>query len=480
MTHTTNHIKKTSLLLAGAVALMVWAQPGLAQVEQTAAPCMPAAAAYQAPAASFQVQCPDPCPVTQQNLGPVIMPVIIQPAQVIEVPNAAPQPGSPIARFNEQQQLNRQLQKGSDITVADASSAAGLNIETPIRCEIPFPTKEIISNIPMNPDDFKMTRLDKNDPLPRYEVNGYTFTNQPLDLAIQNLVTEAGIHVFSDDGLYPEISAEDVRGELSAVIEELVNAGDAYFRYDATKKKLYLSRWARFELAVPGGRVGLFAVLDALRGAGITNVQPDFGTNTLYFRVNTEKQAVIERLIGYLKEDPRLLMMDIKVYRLTERPDTPALDWQTIIQNFGVKRVNMSVGGIVGRMVITGHQKRHYSLIDSLQKQANVSLVSEGVAIMPNAWKVRFDIGQCARFQTPERDLSLLLQSNIQSPDRIESNISLDTINGEITSFYSFYTIDDNLSIIGIPGSVFNKDWKGVEYLITMQPRILRLVKEGE
>ena len=428
---------------------------------------------------STEMQTSEPCSVTQQNLGPIIMPVIIQPAQVVKA-YPTPQSGSPIDRFNEQQQMNRQLQKGNDISVMDLSSATTLNIETPIRCDIPFPTKQIISNIPMNSDDFKMTRLDKNDPLPRYEVNGYTFTNQPLDLAIQNLVTEAGIHVFSDDGLYPEISAEDLRGELSDVIEELANAGDAYFRYDAMKKKLYLSRWARFELSVPGGRVGLFAVLDALRGAGITNVQPDFGTNTLYFRANTEVQSTVERLIEYLKEDPRLLMMDVKVYRLTERPNASELNWQTIIQNFGVKRVNMSVGGIMGRMIVTGHQKQNYSLIDSLQKQVNVNLVSEGVAIMPNAWKVRFDIGQCAPVQTPERDLSLLLQSNIQSPDRIETNISLDTINGEITSFYSFYNIDDNLSIIGIPGSIFNKNWKGVEYLITMQPRILRLVKEGE
>lgn len=480
MIHTINHIKKTSLLFAGALALIAWTQPSLAQIAQTPSPCETTSPTYQSPIPDFNgVQYSDPCPFTQQNLGPVIMPVIIQPAQVIEMPPVS-QPGSPIARFNEQQQVNRRLQKGKDIPLMDTTSAASLNIETPVRCAIPFPTKEIISNIPMNINDFKMIRLDKNDPLPRYEVNGYTFTNQPLDLALQNLLTEADIHVFSDDGLYPEISAEDVRGELSAVIEELVNAGDAYFRYDATKKKLYLSRWARFELSVPGGRVGLFAVLDALRGAGITNVQPDFGTNTLYFRANTETQATVERLMQYLKEDPRLLMMDVKVYRLTERPNTPNLDWQTIIQHFGVKRVNMSVGGIMGRMIVTGHQKQNYSLIDSLQKQVNVNLVSEGVAIMPNAWKVRFDIGQCARSQTPERDLSLLLQSNIQAPDRIETNISLDTINGEVTSFYSFYNIDDNLSIIGIPGSIFNKDWKGVEYLITMQPRILRLVKEGE
>lgn len=434
-----------------------------------------------------QVPCPasQPCPAAAGTAPCLVQAqdsvVIIQPSQPINVPkkptSVANVEGYPIERFNAAQMANKQTTCGNDIPLAPMTSAARLNIETPDRCTLPFPTNEIITNIPLNPNDFKLTRLEKNDPLPRYEVNGYTFANLPIDVAIQNLVSEAGIQVFSDDGLFPELSAEDVRGELSAVVAELASAGDVYYRYDEAKKKIYLSRWARFELSVPGNRIGLYAVLDALRGAGITNVQADFGQNTLYFRVTKDKQDTILRLIDTLKEDPRLLLLDIKVYRLSDKPNQAPLDWQTVIQKFGVKRVNMSVNGIMGRMVITSHQRKDYTLVDLLKPMVNVTQVSQGVAIMPNSWKVRFDIGQCASFDTPEKDLSLLLQSNIQSADRIESNIALDTINGEITSFYSFYNVDDNLSIIGIPGSVFNPNWKSIEYMVTMKPRILRLVK---
>lgn len=386
-------------------------------------------------------------------------------------------PGSPSDRFAKYQDFSAQIKSGRNIgPLEKSSSASTLNVETPARCQLPFPTSEIISNVVMSSEDFQLTRLDKNDELPRFEVNGYTFKNTPLDVAIQNLVTETNIRVYSDDGLFPELSAENLKGELGPVLNELADAGDAYVRYDASKQRLYLSRYGRFELKVPGGRVGMYAVLDALRGAGLTDVQPDWSQNTLFFRVNKEKEDTIMRLVNTFQEDPRLVLMDVKVYRLATQASCE-INWQDVIQTFGIKRVNMSINGIRGRILTTDHQRKNYTLPDYLKKYADVTLISQGVAVMPTGWKVRFDIGQCMNFATPERDLSLLLQSNIQPSNRIESNIALDTVNGEVTSFYSLYGVDDSLNIIGITGKVFNASWNGIEYLITMKPRILRLVK---
>ena len=350
-----------------------------------------------------------------------------------------------------------------------------VNIETPMRCRVPEPPSRIISDIPLTQGDFELTRVEENDALPRYEVNGYTFDSQPLDMAIQVLVSEADINVYSDDGLFPDMSAQDIRGELSAVIEELTDSADAYAHYDASKKRLYLSHWARFRLKVPGGYIGMYAVLDALRGANITNVQPDWGQNELYFRVTKSQEAIIRRLISYLKEDPRLLMLDINVYKVYPKGGAN-ISWRNVIQSFGDYKVNMSINGLQGRMIITDHQEEQNSFLNNLKAYAQVDLVSKGVAVMPNGWKVRFDIGQCSFTNTPEKDLSLLLQSKIQSTDRIESNIALDTVNGEVTSFYSFYSIDDDLNIVGIPGTVFNQSTV-IEYFITMKPRIMRLIK---
>ena len=370
------------------------------------------------------------------------------------------------------------IAKGRNISPIDEqTTAAAINIETPIRCQVPFNPSEIITNIPMNPDQFKLIRMDDGAALPRYEVNGYTFSNLPLDVALQTLVSEAGIRVYSDDGLFPEISGDDLHGELSAVVHELAEAADTYVRYDAQNKKLYLSRWGRFKLMVPGGRVGMYAVLDALRGANITNVQPDFGKSVIYFRINRDNQKTITRLIDFLKEDSQLLMFDVKVYRLSDRTDGN-FRWKNIIRDFGIKRINMSVNGLMGRLLITPHQPKSYTLADELLKSMKVTQISEGVAVMPSTWKVRFDIGQCAGMPVAEKDMTLLLQADLSSSSQqIQANIGIDTVKGEISSFNTFFNVDDNLNIVGIPGTVFNPDWTNVEYLITMKPRILRIVK---
>ena len=361
---------------------------------------------------------------------------------------------------------------------AQSINTTVVNIETPARCQIALHNNEIMSSVPLKNGAFDMVRMDKSDALPRYEVNDYTFKDMPLDLAIQNLVSEAGIRVYSDDALFPEVSGEHIRGELTAVIDELTAAGDVFYRYNASQKQLILSRWARFVMHVPGGRIGMYTVLDALRGANITNLQPDFGTNEIYMRVNTEKKKTILELVNAIKQSPSLLLFDIQVYRLTKINPNIKLDWQNLVQNFGVTRINSSVNGIMGRILSMKHQPNNRTIIDMLKPYGSVNVISEGVAVMPNDWKVRFDIGQCTKFQTPEQNLSMLFQSSILSENRAESNIALDTPNGEITAFHAVYNIDDMLNVIGIPGKVFNPAWgDNIEYIITLKPRMVRLVK---
>ncbi|MBE6450130.1 MAG: hypothetical protein E7013_05555 [Alphaproteobacteria bacterium] len=363
-------------------------------------------------------------------------------------------------------------------TGVDTTNSSMVNIETPARCQIALHNNELTYSIALDESAFKLIPLDGSDELPRYEVNDYTFKDLPLDIAIQNLVSEAGIRVYSDDALFPEISGEHIRGELSVVISELAAAGDVFFSYDAAKKHLILSRWGRFVMKVPGKRIGMYTVLDALRGANITNLQPDFGANEIYMRVNIEKKKTIEKLVNAIKASSNLLLFDIQVYRLAKTNPEHVLNWQDVAQIFGVQRINTSVNGIVGRLLSTKHQPNNKNLIDVLKMYGSVNLISEGVAIMPDNWKVSFDIGQCVKFSTPEQSLSMTFQSNILSGKRAESNISLDTADGEITSYHTVYSIDDTLDIIGIPGQVFNPAWgNSIEYVITLKPRLVRLVK---
>lgn len=388
----------------------------------------------------------------------------------VVVPIIIEHPTDPVVVEQTQQSLPKSLQP-----VLQEPPKKDVNIEKPIRCDLPTFPKEIISTIPLKDTDFKLTRIQKTDTLPRFEVNGYTFKNQPLDMALQTLLSEAGIKVFSDDGLFPEISAEDVRGELSAVVDELADTGDVYARYSAKDKKLYLSRYTRFALSVPAGRIGMYAVLDALRGAGIEDIQPDWKANELYMRLTKPMQATVVRLLDYLKTDPQLLMLDVQVYRLTPKKANAPLNWQDIVNTFGVKKVNMSVNGVMGKLIISSRQNNQTSLENKLKTYANVTEISRGVAVMPSGWKVRFDIGQCIPFDSLEKDLSLTLQSNIQNTDRVESNIAVSNGTNEATSFYSFYNIDDDLNIIGLSSNMFGKDLKNTEYAIILKPRLIRL-----
>ena len=351
-----------------------------------------------------------------------------------------------------------------------------VNIETPARCEITGRDNSIISSIPMGSDTFRLVRLDKSDALPRFEVNNYTFKKKPLDIAIQKLVKEAGIQVYSDDALFPEVSGENIRGELAAVINELTAAGDAYYRYDANKKQLYLSRWAPFMMKVPGGRIGMYTILDALRGANINNLQADFGSNEIYIRLNFEKEKTISGLIKTIEQSPNLLLFDVQVYRVdaTSNP----LDWQEIVKDYGITRIDSSVSGIMGRILSIAPQKVRQTFLETLRTYAPVNLVSEGVVIMPNGWKVRFDIGQCAKIEGPEQKLSMLFQSNVLSDGKAESNIALDTPTGEITSFHTIYNMNNTLNIIAVKGKAVNPEWDdNIEYIITLQPKLVRLVK---
>ncbi|MBO5997411.1 MAG: hypothetical protein J6P93_02680, partial [Alphaproteobacteria bacterium] len=151
---------------------------------------------------------------------------------------------------------------------------------------------------------------------------------------------------------------------------------------------------------------------------------------------------------------------------------------QEMVQNYGVTRINSSVNGIMGRILSIKQQKVRETLVEMLRRYASVDLVSEGVVIMPNGWKVRFDIGQCANIQSPEQKLSMLFQSNILSADRAESNIALDTSFGEITSFHTVYNMNDTLNIIAVKGKVLNPEWDDrVEYIITLKPKLVRLIK---
>ena len=154
--------------------------------------------------------------------------------------------------------------------------AQTFDLETPLRCSVNWQTQQMITTIPYNIKAFNLVKNGNNDMLPRFEVTGFSFETMPAEKALRKLTKEAGIKLIAKDAPYASISAENLRGELSEVIQMIADAAEIYYSYDAHNKTLRISRKANFSLYVPKSRPILLALLDVLRGSGITDITSDW------------------------------------------------------------------------------------------------------------------------------------------------------------------------------------------------------------
>ena len=362
---------------------------------------------------------------------------------------------------------------GAALADAPKSTARFINLETPFRCSVKHVGDlDVATTLALREGDFKLTYFDQMDELPRYEVNGLSFKKKPIDEALQELVDEAEITVYTEDGFYPALDASDVYGELTDVVKELTTAGDIFYRYDARKKELYLSRNGRFELQLPDSRMVMLAMLDALRGSGITNVRPDWKTNTILMSLTQKEKETVEDLVRYIVEDSYLLLADTQVF--TVQPKSPIASWQQIVRRYGAGRVYSANNGLTGKILAMGNQIPMYQFLQAVETEFNVTPVSQGVAIVPNGWKMRFNVGQCSPQYSRLNALSVLMNARIKSPEKVETNITLDSKKGEISSFNTVTAIDNELAIVGVPLPESDKE----ELMMTVKLRLIRLVKE--
>ena len=352
------------------------------------------------------------------------------------------------------------------------SSARFINIETPFRCSVKrFGDLDIATTIALKKGDFKLTYFDKMDELPRYEVNGLSFTKKPIDEALQQLVDEAEITVYSEDGFYPAMDADGVFGELTEVVDELTKSGEIFYRYDARRKELYLSRKGRFELQLPENRMVMLAVLDALRGAGIADARANWKDNTILMTLSQSEKETVEELLKYIEDDGYLLLADTRVF--VAHPRVPGANWQKVLRRFGVGRVYAANNGLKGKILGMGNQIPTERFLAAVGTEFVVTPISQGVAIVPNGWKMRLNVGQCSIYDRLAT-LSVLLNARIRSPEKVETNVTLDTKQGELSSFNTVSAIDNELVIVGVPEPGRDKN----EILTTLKLRLIRLMKE--
>ena len=246
------------------------------------------------------------------------------------------------------------MEKSSYPEIRTPRGANQLDLETPLRCFVNWNTQQMISTIPYNIRAFNLQRNGSNDLLPRFEVTGFSFETMPAEKALLKLTKEAGIKLVAKDAPYASISAENLRGELTEVVDMITQAAEIYYTYNANSKTLRISRKANFSLYVPQSRPILLAILDVLRGAGITDFTADFDDYTITFDADYELKNQIVNLIGYFEENPILIAFDVRVFTLYPY-NNQDIEWQRLLSSFDFGSIKSTKQGVLGRILTTSN-----------------------------------------------------------------------------------------------------------------------------
>ena len=92
-----------------------------------------------------------------------------------------------------------EVKKTSYPAVRTPQGTNRLDLETPLRCFVNWETQQMISTVPYNIKAFNLVRNGKNDMLPRFEVNGFSFETMSAEKALLKLTKEAGLKLVAKD-----------------------------------------------------------------------------------------------------------------------------------------------------------------------------------------------------------------------------------------------------------------------------------------
>ncbi|MBP5353332.1 MAG: hypothetical protein J6Y91_06195 [Alphaproteobacteria bacterium] len=364
--------------------------------------------------------------------------------------------------------------------IRTTTGANELDLESPLRCNVNWNTQEMVLSLPYIKSAFKLERNGKNDPLPRFEVTGFSFDMMSAEKAIARLTKEAGIRVSSADGPYTSISAEELKGEFSEVIKMIADSAGIYYTYNAKDKILTLSRHANMTLYTPPSRPIILGLLDVIRGAGITDIVTNWSDYSITFDADIETRNKMQELIDFFENSPTLVAYDVSVFRLYPYDQTRDIEWKEMLNAFDFGSITTAQTGVIGRILTTTNDISIEKLQQFLGSQAQIEAVSEGKFVVPNLWLARFDIGKCSKPQSDAYGMSIMAKASLEKNNMIFTDITLEETNGQITHFDIRNKLGENFLIIGLPNELFSINSPKSETIIFMVPRLIRTLKTDE
>lgn len=357
--------------------------------------------------------------------------------------------------------------------------ANDLDLETPLRCNVNWKTQEMVQILPHNNVSFKLERNDVNNDLPEFEVRDFSFDNIPAEQALFNLTNEAGIKLVAKDAPYPMLYGKNINGSFKEVVEMISKSADLFYRYDAKMNSIILSRRASFTLYIPSSRTLMIGFLDVLRGAGITDMITNWRDYSISFETNLETMNKITELVNDFENNPTMVMYDVNIFKAKAK-EACGIVWNDLLKDFDFGSIATTQTGVIGRMLTVTNDISIERLKGFVEKYATIEDISEGRFVVPTQWFSRFDIGRCGKVDNMEYPLSLLAKAEIEKNNRILSEITLDTTEGEITKFKARNRLGENFLIIGLPSEIFGTTEQGTETIVFIVPRLVRMLKTDE
>lgn len=357
--------------------------------------------------------------------------------------------------------------------------AHDLDLETPLRCNVNWKTQEMVQILPHNNVSFKIERNDVNDKLPDFEVRDFTFDNLTADQALLKLTKEAGMILVAKDAPYPSLYGKDLNGSFKEVLDVITKSADLFYRYDAKTNSLILSRRGSFTMYTPSSRTLMLGFLDVLRGAGITDMVTNWRDYSISFEANLETINKIESLIKDFEDNPTMIMYDVSVFRVIAN-EPCGIVWNDLLKEFKFGSIATAQTGVIGRILTVTNDISREQLQKFVSKYGQIQDISEGHFVVPTRWFSRFDVGRCGKLENMEYPLSVLARAGLEKNNRIYSEITLDTTEGEITKFKVRNQLGENFLIIGLPSEIFGPAKEGTETIVFIVPRLVRMLKTDE
>ena len=349
-----------------------------------------------------------------------------------------------------------------------------LDIELPFRCSVTSDSEEeLTSSVALSKLDFTVRLPGQTGLLPRYQVNGFSFNQKTVDKAVSELVKSAGISVVAEDGKYATLSAQDLNGELSSVLEKLVREGNAFYTYQTESRTLFLTHKAKALIQVPNNKLVMMAVLDALNGGHFEPISIDWENYQITLFLTRPELKEVRSLMASLIKQKYILAVQVKLYNVFSMHGRS--HWQGVLGKLGTRGISVAQNGVVGQAFSLSSKTSENVFLSAMQGLFSYNLVAMGRVVVPSGWRTRFNFNQCSTYM-PYENLSLFLKTSIKKKNEAQTVLTLDSQGGEIASFDIKNALDQRIMVVGVPVPGQNNE----EMMMSLQFQFIQLIRKGE